>query len=305
LQQPHETGADVSQYFGASVAASSLRWLRQTGLMKAVSRNPRESKGAVSLLFARSGAKFRLVLMLELFHVITISANAQRADSRNSKERVAAHATPSPSSQGVFSQGAYADLKLSYSVRELARLAGLSPETTFQLCWGFNFFLMVALMYWKGWPLLTAAFEARRRSIRRAIDEAQHLSEDARKRLAEVERRWTHLDFEIAAIQDRAEAQMKNEEQILRARTAEDIRRIMEYSKFEIDMAVQRARHELKAVAGDLAVSLARRSIRIDERTDQGLVENFIDGLKHHEITQTISQPPARDRERVAGSPRP
>jgi F0F1-type ATP synthase membrane subunit b/b' len=68
----------------------------------------------------------------------------------------------------------------------------------------------------------------------------------------------------------------------------------MEYSQFEIDRAAQRARHELKAFAADLAVSLARQSIRIEARTDQELVKGFIEGLKHCEIAQTISQPPAR-----------
>ena len=57
---------------------------------------------------------------------------------------------------------------------------------------------------------------------------------------------------------------MENEEQILTARTTEDIRRMMENSQFEIDRAAQRARHELKAFAGGLAVSLARESIQIN-----------------------------------------
>jgi len=232
--------------------------------------------------------------MLAMFHAISISANAQRADSRDSKERPAAHTTLSPSSTRDSSQHDYADLKLSSSVRRLAHIAGLSPETTFQLCWGFNFTLMVALMFWKGWPLLTAAFEARSRSIRRAIDEAQHLGEDARKRLAEVDRRWAQLDFEIAAIRAHAEAQMKNEEQILSTRTTEDIRRIMEYANSEIDRGAQQARRELKAFVAVLAVSLARQSIRIDERSDQELVKGFIEGLGHDEIGSSISQPAAR-----------
>jgi len=57
---------------------------------------------------------------------------------------------------------------------------------------------------------------------------------------------------------------VENEEQILTARTTEDIRRMMENSQFEIDRAAQRARHELKAFAGGLAVSLARESIQIN-----------------------------------------
>ena len=240
--------------------------------MKAVSRDLRERKVSISLLLANAGTKFQLVLVLAMFNVITISANAQTAaDRRDSRGRPAAHVTvslSSPERPGRPSQDEYADLKLSYSVRQLARMTGFSPEMVFHLCWDFNFFLMVALIVWKARPLLTAAFEARSKSIRQAIDEAQHLGEEARKRLGEVEKRWAKLDSEIAAIQVRAEAQMKYEEGLLSARTAEDIRRIMEYSKVEIERAALRVRHELKVFGADLAVTLARESIPIDERTD-------------------------------------
>ena len=186
-------------------------------------------------------------------------------------------------------------------MRQLGGLAGLPPNTIFHLCWNFNFFLMLGLIVWKGGPLLTDALQARSRSIRRAIEEAQRLAEDGAKRLAEVEKRWAQLDSEIAAIQERAETQMSSEEQILRARTAGDICRIMEYSQSEIDRAAQRARHELKAFATDLSVSLARESIRINKRTDEELVNGFIEGLGHQEFAQTTAQTPAQgNRELVA-----
>jgi len=263
--------------------------------MKEVSRNLRESKTSTSRLFAYAAATLQLVLTLAMFNVIAIRASALPVpDSPDSNRQPVTQPSVSQISPSDASQDEYADLKLSPSVRRLAHVAGLSPKTTFQLCWGLNFSLMVALMFWKGWPLLTAAFEARSRSIRRAIDEAQHLSEGAGKRLAEVERRWAQLDFEIAAIQERAEAQVRKENQILSTTTTEDIRRILEYCKFEIDRAAQRARDELKASTAGLAVSLARQSIRIDEKSDQELVKGFIEGLGHHETGSASSQPAAR-----------
>jgi F-type H+-transporting ATPase subunit b len=259
-------------------------------------------KTPISLVFDHAGAKLQLVLILVMFNGIAVSASAQRAiDTRNSELRPVAHATMSPSSLGDSSQSETADFKLSYSARQLARLAGLPPNTIFHLCWNFNFFLMLGLIVWKSGPLLTDALQARSRSIRRAIEEAQRLAEDAAKRLAEIEKRWAQLDSEIAAIRERAETQMNSEEQILRARTAEDMCRIMEYSQSEIDRAAQRASHELKAFAADLAVSLARESIRINKRTDEELVKGFIEGLGHQESAQTTAQPPAQgNRELVA-----
>ena len=256
-----------------------------------VSSNLRGRKASIWLWLAHGERKLRLILMLALFNAITISATAQtRTDPRDSKAEPVAHATIPMSSRGNATQDEYADLKFSGSVRQLAHLVRLSPKTTFQLCWDFNFFLMVALTVWKLGPLLRAVFEERSRSIRRAIDEAQHLSEDARKRLAEVERRWAQLDSEIAAIRERAEAQMKNEERLLTERMTEDIRRIMDDSKFEIDRAAEGARHELKAFAADLAVSLARESMQIDKQTDQALVKGFTEALAR-QVTPPPSAP--------------
>ena len=138
---------------------------------------------------------------------------------------------------------------------------------------------MVALIYWKGYPRLTAALRARSSLIQRTIEEAELLREEAQRRLAEIESRWAQLDSKIAAIQALAEAGMDNEEQALLAATAEDTRRILEYSEREIGAAAQRAQRELRTFAGDLAVSIARQSIRIDERTDQDLIRAFVKEL--------------------------
>jgi F0F1-type ATP synthase membrane subunit b/b' len=223
-------------------------------------------------------------------------------DTPDSRVREVVNATMSPSSSEDSSQGDYADLKLSNSVRQLARCAGLPPKTMFQLCWNFNFFLMLGLIIWKGGPLLSEALQARSTSIRRAIEDAQRLAQDAAKRLAQVEKRWAEIDSEIEAIRARAETEMQYDEHMLSARMTEDIRRIMEYSQSEIGRLEQGARSELKTFAAGLAVSLAHESIRIDERTDQDLVKGFIEGLQpSHEPAQTTAQPTMQsDRNPVA-----
>jgi len=198
--------------------------------MTGVSRKGREYKAPISLLSAHVRAKLGLVFILVSLNGIAISSSAQRAvDTPDSHVRKVANATMSPSSSEDSSQGEYADLKLSNSVRQVARWAGLPPKTMYHLCWDFNFFLMLALIFWKGGPLLAEAVQARSRSIRRAIEDAQRLAEDAAKRLAQVEKRWAEIDSEIEAIRARAETEMQYEEQILNARASEDIRRIMEY----------------------------------------------------------------------------
>lgn len=151
--------------------------------------------------------------------------------------------------------------------------------------------MILAFIYCKGGPLLTAALQARSRSIRRAIEEAQQLSGDAKKRLAEVEKRWAKLDSEIAGLHARAEAEMKYEEEILMAGTTEAIRRTLEYSKLQIDQSALRGRRELRVFAADLAVFFARQSIRIDESLDQKLVGSLVEKLGlNEEIAQATSR---------------
>jgi F-type H+-transporting ATPase subunit b len=143
------------------------------------------------------------------------------------------------------------------------------------LCSAFNFFLLVALIYWKGYPRLTVALRERSNLIRRAIEEAQQLREEARQRLAEIESRWARLDSEIASIRAVAEAGMKNSELHWRAATESAGRRILKNAEREIEAAAQRAQHELRAFAAELAVSIARQTIHLGERTDQYLIRAF------------------------------
>jgi F0F1-type ATP synthase membrane subunit b/b' len=174
----------------------------------------------------------------------------------------------------------YAELKCSASVRRLSRWLGFSLESTSHVCCYFNFFLLVALIYWKAKPILTAVAQERSMSIKRAIEEAQQLGDEARSKLAEIEKRWAQLDHEIAAIQASADVQMKQEEQLMLGKTAEDVRRILKNSEREIGAAVRHARNELRAFAANLAVSIAHQSMRIDEKTDQNLIGAFVSELQ-------------------------
>ena len=204
-----------------------------------------------------------------------------RLNLEHSSTPVVPETTSSKSSQIDPGDDGYKEFTHSHSVRQLAHWIGLSSNATFHVCSAFNFLLMLVIIYWKGYPRLAAALRARSSLIRRTIEEAQLLSEEARRRLAEIESRWAQLDSKIAAIQAVAGTGMENEEQALLAATAEDARRILEYSQHEIGVAAHRARHELKAFAADLAVSIARQSIRIDEETDRDLIRAFVKELEY------------------------
>jgi hypothetical protein len=128
-----------------------------------------------------------------------------RLNPERSSTPLVPETTASKNSQVDPDDDGYKEFTHSHSVRQLAHWIGLSSNATFHLCSAFNFLLMLALIYWKGCPRLTAALRARSSLIRRTIEEAQILSKEAQRRLAEIESRWAQIDSEIAAIRAVAE----------------------------------------------------------------------------------------------------
>ena len=179
---------------------------------------------------SRSSFKTKLVLPLIVLAVLgnSILSSAQQKPSTDLRHSSAGLVSAvSPSSVADTCHDQYAELKCSASVRRLSHWLGLSLGATSYVCRYFNFFLLVALIYWKAKPILTAVAQERSMSIKRAIEEAQRLGYDARSKLAEIEKRWAQRDHKIAAIQASAEAQMKQEEKLMLGKTAEDVRRIL------------------------------------------------------------------------------
>jgi F-type H+-transporting ATPase subunit b len=123
--------------------------------------------------------------------------------------------------------------------------------------------------------MLPGYFNGRTATIQKGIEEARKMSEDARRRLAEVEGRLSRLDTEIAGMRKEAEENAKAEEQRLLAAGEEERRRIVASAEQEIEMAANAARRELKAYVAELAVQLAEKKIRVSKDTDEALVRAF------------------------------
>ena len=107
------------------------------------------------------------------------------------------------------------------------------------------------------------------------MQEAQKASEEARRRLAEIESRLMKLDVEIGTMRDAAEKEGAAEEARIQAAAEEDARKMVDSAEQEIAAAAKAARRQLTAYAADLAVGLAQKQIHVDAATDQALVRNF------------------------------
>jgi len=172
-----------------------------------------------------------------------------------------------------------AQFKHSPSVRRLARITGLSDVGAFWLAVFINFAIVVGVIAWLWNKNVPAAFRNRTALIQKSIEEARRASEDANRRLSEVEARLGRLDEEISSMRALSEKEAAAEEERIKAAAADDAHRIAESARQEIEAAVKSARRELTAYAADLAVSLATKQIRVDMTADQALVRRFAQQL--------------------------
>jgi len=172
-----------------------------------------------------------------------------------------------------------AQFKHSPSVRRLARITGLSDVGAFWLAVFINFAIVVGVVAWLWNKNVPAAFRNRTALIQKSIEDARRASEDANRRLSEVEARLGRLDEEIRSMRALSEKEAAAEEERIKAAAAEDAHRIAESARQEIEAAVKSARRELTAYAADLAVSLATKQIRVDMTADQALVRRFAQQL--------------------------
>ena len=180
---------------------------------------------------------------------------------------------------GSEEQGENEEFKKSPSVKLLARLTGLSLEHAYWLAVLLNFAVVAGVVVWISRSKLPGVFRNRTQSIQRAMDEARKTSEDANRRLSEIEGRLSRLDTEIGSMRATAEQEAAAEEARIRSAAEEDKRKVVESAEQEIAAAAKLARRELKAFAAELAVTMARQQIRVDTPTDQALVQNFSEQL--------------------------
>ncbi len=244
----------------------------------------------------RTPAASRCVLLLAFLLIVIImpempsafaqrQAGSEKAATTQSTDQ--AQQPPGPGEQlteesqeaAGEAKGENDELKKSASVSLVARLTGMSLQHAYWLCVVFNFAVIAGVIVWISRTKLPGLFRHRTASIQKAMQEARKASEDANRRLAEIEARLSRLDTEIGAMHAAADKEAAAEETRIKAAAAEDTRKIVEAAEQEIAAAAKAARRDLKVFAADLSVGLAQRIIRVDASTDQALVRHFSDQL--------------------------
>jgi F-type H+-transporting ATPase subunit b len=204
-------------------------------------------------------------------------ARAQQAPSPKPTQSNddSAHRPMGPAQELVHESNETTEFKQSPSVQLVSRLTGLNLRQSYWLSVVLNFVVIAVIILWAGRKFLPGMFRARTAAIQKAMQEAQKASEEARRKLADIEARLAKLDVEIGRMREAAEKEGAAEVVRIQAGAQEDARKIVAAAEQEIAAAVKAARRQLTAYAGDLAVSLAQKQIRIDATTDHALVRNF------------------------------
>lgn len=199
-----------------------------------------------------------------------------------------------------------AQFKRSASVRMIAKWTGMDLRRAYWLSMITNFVVIAVVIVWAGRKFLPGMFRDRTAAIQKAMQEAQKASEEARRKLADIEARLMKLDGEIGMMRDSAEKEGAAEEARIKAAAEEDARKIVAGAEQEIAAAAKAARRQLTAHAADLAVGLAQKQIRVDAATDQALVRNFASQLgavsDHIRSDGAGSDRAGSDRERKDGN---
>jgi len=174
-------------------------------------------------------------------------------------------------------------------IRWLARKTGLSVHQAHLVALSLNFAIVVVVVFWAARKSLPAMFRNRNQSIQQALEEARAASQDANRRLADIENRLRQLDVEIGQMQATAEKEADAEEARILKAAEEDIRKVVLAAEQEIAAAAKQARRELTTHTAGLAIALARQQINVDSNTDRILVRTFASKLASRPSSQGSS----------------
>jgi F-type H+-transporting ATPase subunit b len=145
-----------------------------------------------------------------------------------------------------------------------------------------NFALLAGIIGWAVNKNAGPFFAARTRQIRKDMLEADDLRVQSEARAADVDRRLSNLETEIAALRAESAREAESEAARLSHATAAAIAKIQADAEQEIAGAGKTARLELKRYSAELAVALAEEKLRarVTPQTQDALIGGFIRHLE-------------------------
>jgi F-type H+-transporting ATPase subunit b len=239
--------------------------------------------------FGPLGTRLLILAFVAFLSVVSIRAQAQEPSATPSQQQSAQPNKPAEPAHETIAgelvketreaagedEEEHADLKHAKPVRWLAQKIDWSVHGTHLLLSGINFAIIAVILIWAARKYLPGMFRDRTASIQQALREARAASQDANRRLADIETRLRQLDVEIGRMQSTAESEAAAEEARVQKAAEDDVRKVVLAAEQEIAAAAKQARRELSNHTASLAIALASKQINVDTNTDQVLVRTF------------------------------
>jgi F-type H+-transporting ATPase subunit b len=157
----------------------------------------------------------------------------------------------------------------------------VSPEDfkTDLAIWSFVVFLLLLAILWKfAWGPIMAGLDKREERIAEHIAAAERSHEDAKRMLADYERKLASSADEVRAIIDEARRDAEHTQQEILAKARADAQAERDRALREIETAKDQALKELGERTADLAVELAGKIVgaRLNSGDHQRLIEEAL-----------------------------
>jgi F-type H+-transporting ATPase subunit b len=217
-----------------------------------------------------------LFLVLCLLLVLSAASRAQE----NSAPPAAAQPAPAEKMDEPETHSEMDAFRHSAAVQSIARLVGLSTETTAKTIEIINSAIILGTILWFLVRFVPKAFRKRNETLQKQLLDARRAAAEANERLAVVEERLSKLGIEIDAIREQTERDMVDDEKRIQESLEAERQRIIASAGQEIDAASAAAQRDLRKFAAHLAVSRARQEIRLSLDDDRALIRSFGESLK-------------------------
>ncbi len=153
------------------------------------------------------------------------------------------------------------------------------PELDEIIWGGAAFLILFGFMWWKGFPAVQRAMQARSEKIAADLDAAEQAKTQATTVLADHEAQLAGAKAEAAQIIEDARAQADLVAAEIQARANEEVAQMRARAAADIESARSQAVSDLRGVVADIAVGAAERVIQsnLDVDTQRALVDAYID----------------------------
>ena len=153
------------------------------------------------------------------------------------------------------------------------------PELDEIIWGGAAFLILFGFMWWKGFPAVQRAMNARSEKIAADLDAAEEAKTKATTVLADHEAQLAGAKAEASQIIEDARAQADLVAAEIQARANEEVAQMRARAAEDVESASTQAISDLRGVVADIAVGAAERVIKsnLDVDTQRALVDAYID----------------------------